>query len=138
MTLITLYEIADEYGIRVDNFVLDRNTNSLAVYIDGKYAIAIDLSKMKTEREVIVALCHEIGHCATHSFYNINNHLDVRSKHEYRADKWAIKKLVPEDELIEIMDKGTTEVWLLAEKFNVTESFMIKACEMYGFYHRAG
>ena len=136
MNLNTLYHLAKQNGIRIDNFVLDENTNSLAVYVNNKYAIALDLNKLKTPEEIIVALAHELGHCLTHSFYNVKNVLDVRSKHEYTANKYAIKTLVPEGELLRAF-KTSTQIWELAEHFGVTEDFMIKACEFYGYYHRA-
>lgn len=77
-----------------------------------------------------------MGHCETGAFYNEHS-LELRSRMEYRADKWAIKKLVPENELIEAFEEGILEIWELAEHFGVTEEFMIKACEFYGYYHRA-
>lgn len=55
---------------------------------------------------------------------------------EFRADKWAIKKLVTEDELIEAFENGILEIWELADFFGVTEDFMVKVCELYGYYNR--
>ena len=56
---------------------------------------------------------------------------DVRAKHEYAADKWAIKKLVPKDELEEAVKHGFTESWELSEYFDVTVPFMQKAINYY-------
>lgn len=133
LNLYQLYDYATAEGIRIDNFELDRSTLSLAIYINGKYAIALDLTKLKTMAEITSALAHEIGHCETHSFYNVYSPFDVRSKHEARADEWAIKNLIPKDELIKEFKKGIVEIWELAERFNVTEQMMIKACRFYGF-----
>lgn len=133
-----LDRVAEEQDIEMMYFPCP-NCGSISMMTDnGNCFIGIDDSQDMTEQELIVHKAHELGHCVTGSFYNRYAKFDVISKHEYRADKWAIKKLVPEDELMKIMDKGTTEVWLLAEKFNVTEAFIVKACELYGFYHRAG
>ena len=76
-------------------------------------------------------LAHELGHCVTGSFYNRYSEFDVIAKHERRADKWAIKKLIPEDELNDAFEHGIVEPWDLAEYFNVTEDFIIKAVEFY-------
>lgn len=46
------------------------------------------------------------------------------------------KKLVTEDELIEAFENGILEIWELAEFFGVTEDFMVKICELYGYYNR--
>lgn len=99
-------------------------------------AIVVDLNKINTCAEETVIMAHELGHCETGAFYNEKT-LELRSRMEYRADKWAIKKLVPENELIDAFENGVSEIWELAEHFNVTEDFMIKVCEFYGYYHRA-
>ena len=53
------------------------------------------------------------------------------AKSEHKAEKWAIKKLVPEDELQNAFKQGIVEPWNLAEYFNVTEDFIIKAVNYY-------
>lgn len=73
---------------------------------------------------------HEVGHCATGAFYTENT-LELRSRMEYRANKWAIKKLIPRDELEEAVKSGYTEVWQLAELFCVTEDMMRFAMWIY-------
>ena len=73
---------------------------SMAIQMaDGSCAIAIDPWKMETLADEATSLGHELGHCETGSFYNPFAALDVRQKHENRADKWAIQHLVPRDEL---------------------------------------
>ena len=69
----------------------------------------------------------------TGSFYNKYAACDVRKKHENRADKWAIEKLIPEDELNEAFSCGYTEQWELAEFFDVSEDFMHKALHWYRY-----
>ena len=70
---------------------------------------------------------HELGHCLTGSFYNIHTAVDSRQRHENRADKWALKHLIPVDELDAAVANGCSEIWELAEHFGVTEQFMKKA-----------
>ncbi|MCI7650223.1 MAG: hypothetical protein SO436_09695 [Oscillospiraceae bacterium] len=55
-------------------------------------------------------MAHELGHCITGSFYNVYAVCDLRAKHERRADKWAIKKLVPRDKLKNAINSGFSEV----------------------------
>lgn len=104
---------------------------------NGSCYIGIDNNFPMSTREELVQKAHEIGHCVTGSFYNKYAKFDIVSRHEYRANKWAIKRLIPKDELIIAFESGIIEIWELAEHFDVTEDFMIKACEFYGFYHRA-
>lgn len=86
---------------------------------------------MGTVADETVKLAHELGHCETGSFYSRTAALDLRQKHENRADRWAIKKLVPKDELEEAVSRGCCEAWELAEHFGVTEPFIRKAVEYY-------
>lgn len=127
MDLICLYEQAEQLGIDIDWFPMQRAESLSTQFEDGSCAIALDPWRLSTLADEKVKLAHELGHCATGSFYNIYAACDVRQKHENRADKWAIKKLIPEDELNRAVSRGITEIWDLAEHFNVTEDFMHKA-----------
>ena len=50
------------------------------------------------------------------------------------ADKWAIEELIPKSELIKAIKKNLDSIYLLAQHFDVSEDFMIKACRYYGVY----
>lgn len=123
MTLLDLYRRTEQEGVEVDYFPM-REIKSVS-FPEGW--IAIDVDKMRNSQEEKVYLAHELGHCETGSFYNVHSPLDVREKHERRADKQAIKMLIPEDELEEAVQCGYTELWELAEYFDVTEELMRKA-----------
>lgn len=128
--LPSLYRYAEEEGIDVDYRKMKR-ASSLSVPIpDGSCAIAID-PRVCTDAEEKVRLAHELGHCKKGAFYNQWATCDIRQKHEVKADKWAIERLVPEDELNSAVENGYTEILDLAELFNVTESFMRKAAWWY-------
>lgn len=130
-TLIALYHIAEQENIKVDCFEL-RNRDALSMKDkDGLCYIAIDPLKLTGHADEKIKLAHELGHCITGSFYNRYSALDIRQKHEHRADKWAIKKLVPKDELLKAIKSGHINIWDLAEYFNVTEDFMRKAVYWY-------
>ena len=74
-----------------------------------------------------VCLAHELGHCETGSFYNQYAALDVRQRHENRADKWAIQHLIPVEDLDEAVVEGCEDIPALSEHFCVTEDLMRKA-----------
>lgn len=132
-----LDDIIDKENITVLNAPC-YNCGSISLMTNhGDCYIGIDDSQELSGAELLVHKAHEVGHCVLGAFYNRYAAFDVVSRHEQRADKWAIKKLIPEDELIEQFEIGLTEVWELAEYFGVTEDFMIKALELYGYYHRA-
>lgn len=89
--------------------------------------ICLDYSLLFDNADSRVCFAHEIGHCVTGSFYNRYTPLDVRQKHENRADRWAVQKLIPVDALDDAVANGYTTLWELAEFFGVTEDFMRKA-----------
>lgn len=121
-----LYRIAKSSDIPIIMLDIPEN-GSMCLQTEQRCYIGMDHSVLDSEASRRVHLGHELGHCKTGAFYNIYAARDVRQKHENRADKWAIKKLVPKDELDKAIDAGYTEIWSLAEYFDVTEDFMKKA-----------
>lgn len=130
-SLDDLYDFADSEGIEVFAFSLPSVGSLSTMDSSGACYIGIDPFVLKNGRDETVRLAHELGHCVTGSFYNIYATCDIRAKHERAADKWAIKKLVPEDELKRAIDQGLTEPWELSEYFDVTLPFIKKAMEFY-------
>ena len=99
------------------------NTPSMAICDDGDCAIIFDYSKIDSNAKLLVCTAHEVGHCETGSFYTPKS-LELRSRMENRADKWAIKKLIPKNEMEQAIIDGNEEVWQLAEYFGITENMV--------------
>ncbi len=133
MTLNELYCLAEDEQITVFNFSLGKREALSTMDYDGQCYVAIDPHKVASAADEKTKLAHEIGHCVTGAFYNVYTPHDSMQRHENRADKWAIKKLIPEDELSKAVDKGYTEIWELADLFRVTEDFMRKAISWYKY-----
>ena len=127
MTLLDLYNRADAQGIEVDDVPM----RSLTSVSFPQGWIALDTAKMQTTAEHKSILAHELGHVETGSFYNIYSPFDLRAKQERRADKAAIKMLVPFKRILSAMRSGCREVWQLAEYFDVTEELINKAITLY-------
>lgn len=127
MDIAALYTLAEQENIEVLTFPMDHN-GSMSVMTDaGACYIGMDESILDGGTQERVHLIHELGHCVTGSFYNRHAAIDHRQRHENRADKWAIQRLIPLDKLDEAIAEGCTEIWELAERFEVTEAFMRKA-----------
>ena len=122
-----LYQIAEDSGITVDNVNLQKN-KALSVRLQDRDYIAI--GNMENSAEERTCLAHELGHCETGSFYEVGSPLSVRGKAEHRANKWAMLKCVPKDELKSLLQQGY-QFYEIAEHFNVTEMFILKAIEYY-------
>jgi len=95
-------------------------------------------------------LAEELGHHFTtcgcyipRQFYNHSDRLHI-SKIEFKAMRWAVNHLMPEDELLDVIGSGLYEPWELAEHFNVTEEFAKFRLRLFGakeiksavFFHR--
>ena len=127
MEISALYDFAAQQNIEVIPFSLPENGSMSIMSDSGDCYIGIDpLIQDGTSREM-VHMAHELGHCVTGSFYNRYAAIDHRLRHENRADKWAIENLIPIDALDEAVAEGYTELWDLAERFQVTEDFIKKA-----------
>jgi hypothetical protein len=131
MNLLSLYDYVEEQGIDIDWFSLSRAKSLSMPLPNGGYGIAIDPWKMETVAEEKCCIAHEAGHCMTGSFYNQYATCDLVARHENRADKWAIRTLVPKDRLEKAAKDGYLNLWELSEQFGVTEDFMKKAVCLY-------
>ena len=106
-------------------------THSVSVMTDGgRCYIGMDPFAIETDAQEKVHLAHELGHCKTGAFYSLNSPLETRERQELRADRWAIRTLIPAEELNVVLGL-LNEPWSLAEYFGVTEEFMRKAIEYY-------
>lgn len=122
-----LYQTADRLGLQVFCFPLRSST---AISTPDGY-IGMDVSKLKTGAEELVCLAHEMGHCATGSFYTMDSSLIQRARCEQKADRWAIRRLVSLRELKSALRRGLTRPDELADYFSVPEEFLRKSLEYY-------
>lgn len=129
--VLTLYREAEQSGIPIYWFEMEAAESLSIMDGDGRCAIALDPWYLRTLAEEKSKVAHELGHCKTGSFYNENAVLDVRQKHENRADKWAIRRMIPREELEQAVESGCVSFWELADRFDVTEDLMRKAVCLY-------
>ena len=130
MTTQRLYRLADARQIPVFFLPLPECGSISLQDARGRCAIGMD-SGCAAQASERVHLAHELGHCLTGSFYNIYATADLRGRHENRADKWAIRRLIPVEALDDAIAAGHTELWDLADFFGVTEAFLKKALCLY-------
>ena len=126
LTLTQLYTIADTNNIPVYHFPL-YPLKSMSV----PGAIGIDANQLKSHSEEKEQLAHELGHCIKNAFYTGNSPYELRAQKEYRADKWSIQHLIPFPKLLNALHNGITEIWELAEYFEVSENLIKKSLKLY-------
>lgn len=129
--LLDLYNYADSRNIDVDCIDTKKAECFSIMDEDGDCAIVINPFMLKNSVDETVKLAHELGHCETGAFYYGYSPLQLKEQCEYRANLWAIKKLIPKDELKKVINNGCTELWELAEHFEVSEDLMKFAAEYY-------
>lgn len=126
-----LYAQASQQNIPILRYPMPQCGSMSLMTPEGSCVIGMDDCVTDGGTQERVHLSHELGHCLTGSFYNIYAARDLRQRHENRADKWAIRHLIPVAELDDAIAAGHTELWDLADFFGVTEAFLKKAICLY-------
>jgi len=129
MESLDLYQLAESEGVRVFTHMIDGGSASAAV--GGEYCVALDPCALENSDIERMHLAHELGHCMTGSFYNPYALLDIREKHERKANVWAYKRVVPLDRLVECFKQGLTEPWQMEDVFDLPARFIRQAMEYY-------
>lgn len=127
MTALDLYNLAERDNIEIiDCPSLSRDGVS-ALLADGSCVIGL-----KTHKTGVLA--HELGHCETLSFYDATSPYSIRGKAETKAQKWAIRHVIPKDELERLIESERS-LWEIAEHFDVDARMIISAICLYRYNH---
>ncbi len=126
--MLELYEAAEELGVEI---YTGNIPNCVSFSIPGY--VALDYRLIEDGREERCAAAHELGHNARSAFYLRDDPLYIKQRCENKANRWAIKKLIPEDEFTKALQLGLTEVWEIADYFNVTEEYAYMAMWFYKY-----
>lgn len=133
-SLMDVYRLADEHSIKVYSFDLDGIEALSLVSRKGRCRVAIDPMMLTSERDEKEKLIHEISHCITGSFYTEYDNAVTILKCEARAERFSFKWQIKYNELMGAVEDGCTEIWEIAEYFDVPEDTVRKAVE----YYKAG
>ncbi len=97
----------------------------------GRYAVFLNPAYLEDSALENDVLAHEMGHIMTGATHRVDSPADLVERHEEKAARWAVRTLIPWQELREAVHTGTDTVWELAEYFNVPEKLVRKALEYY-------
>ena len=130
--LDSIYQWLHEEGVYLFDRQLpfsNEDTKALTIKLTAPevYGVFLDKGRIQSSAEETSAVAHEAGHYATGATHSLHSPFDLIEKHEYKANKWAVKRLVTSEALDQAVAEGHTEIWDLAEYFGVTEDFMRKA-----------
>lgn len=113
----------------------NKATKSVSIQLtkSGDWGIFLDTDRLPRVRDEYSAMLHEGGHYATRTTHAVNSPYDLVEQHENRADKWAVRKAVSREQLDAAVAEGHTELWDLAEYFDITEDLMRKVICLYKY-----
>ena len=106
-------------------------SKAVTIELEGIYGIFLDPDQIQNSAEELCVAAHELGHCMTGSTHSLSSGLDYIERHEYRADKYAVHRILPVKQIEQAMRAGYTKLWQLAEYFDVTETFLQRALDIY-------
>ncbi len=130
MELNELYELAGKKNVKVTAFSLPNNT-AVTIKLGDCCFVGVNPEVFFSKRKEKVVIAHELGHIETDSLYAVNGDSVDRIKKEAKAEKWTVETLIPLEKLKAAIKEGCEEVGALAEHFEVTEEFMLKALLYY-------
>ena len=93
----------------------------------GCLAVFLDFSKIRSTRLLRGVCYHELGHAATGALHKVDSPYELVERSEYRANRWAAQHYLKESDFRNAFKDGCTELWQLAEYFDLPESDIQKA-----------
>lgn len=130
MDLSVLYRDAQSLNARIYPYEIGF-AGAATIEVAGRYGIFVDFDCLGSLQEFKAALAHELGHCATGCTHRVSSPYDLVSRHEYKADRWAIQRYLPFETLRDAVSAGYTEPWQLAEYFQLPEAAVRRALTYY-------
>ena len=95
---------------------------------DGeRYAIFLDFSQIHSTRLLRGVCCHELSHAATGALHRSGSPFEQVARSEYRANRFAAQHFLTEKAFREAFAAGYTELWQLAEYFDLPEQDVARA-----------
>ena len=121
-----MFELADFYAYckKHDVDVIPYNgcpQPGATIRDQGYYAIFLDFSKIRSTRLIRGVCIHELGHVATGALHKVDSPYELVERSEYRAKRWTAEQFLTEEAFREAFRLGYTELWQLAEYFDLPE-----------------
>ena len=92
-------------------------------------AVFLDFSKIQSTRLLRGVCYHELGHAATGALHKVDSPYELVERSEYRANRWAAQHFLTPEAFRAAFQDGCTELWQLAEYFDLPEADVQKALQ---------
>lgn len=112
------------------SYHLSGETDALTIEMDDRYAVFLDIEKIRTSAQELEATSHEWAHIEHNATYCIDAPSWLVQRAETMANRAQIRRIVPFDELAPLVREGN-QPWDLAEHFNVSVKMIHKAIQYY-------
>lgn len=127
-----MFEISDFYDYCKQNQVdvipyLGCPQPAATIRDQGYYAVFLDFSKIRSTRLLRGVCYHELGHLGTGALHKLDSPYELVERSEYRANRWAAEHHLTVQDFREAFSWGYTELWQLAEYFELPEKDIQKA-----------
>ena len=121
-----MFELSDFYGFckanGVDVIPFAGCPCPGATIRDGEfYAVFLDFTQIRSTRLLRGVCCHEMAHVATGALHKVDSPYELVERSEYRATRWATERYLTEDAFRTAFQEGYTELWQLADYFDLPE-----------------
>lgn len=121
-----MFELSDFYRYcrdkQIDVIPYDGCPKPGATIKDGDwYAIFLDFTQVQSTRLLRGVCYHELGHAATGALHKMDSPYELVERSEYRANRWAAEHYLTEQDFRGAFSSGYTELWQLAEYFDLPE-----------------
>lgn len=125
----------------IEDLIERENINLIDTYLEdasGAYVnyeklniILYDRSKIDSSCKRKEILAEELGHYYYDATYKFNSTFELIGRQEYKAKKWAYCILIPYEKLKLAFKNGITDLYSLADYFDVTAEYMYNAINFY-------
>ena len=129
MNLNKLYNLTEKENIKTYNHNIP---DVFGMFINIEKINAIVLRKNLSQYEEKSTLAEELGHYYYDATYPVCcSDLQLISKQEYRARKWAYNVLIPIEDLVSALKNGLDNIDVLSDYFEVPKLFMSQCIDYY-------
>lgn len=121
-----MFELSHFYDYCKSNMIAvipfnDMPAKGVTMRINSHYGIFLDFEQIQSTR-LLKGICyHELGHVGTGALHKVDSPYELVERSEYRANRWATERYLPVEEFRAAFAAGYSELWQLAEYFDLPE-----------------